>query len=68
MTTLTNTQIGDEIVVTGLHVDDPARKGEVLEVTDRGGVEHYRVRWDDGRETIFYPGANAHVVHLKRRR
>jgi hypothetical protein len=66
MTALARAQVGDEIVVTGLHIDDPSRKGEIRDILDRGGVEHYRVRWDDGRETIFFPGSNAHVVHLKR--
>jgi hypothetical protein len=29
-------------------------------------VVHYRVRWDDGNETIFYPSSTAHVVRLAR--
>ena len=40
-----------------------AKKGEVLEVLDRGGVEHYHVRWDDGHEGLFYPGSDAHSLH-----
>jgi hypothetical protein len=55
-------RIGDEIIVDGPHQGDLARKGEVLEVRDVGGVEHYRVRWDDGVEGIFYPGSDAHSV------
>ena len=56
--------IGDEIVVDGVHLGDLSRKGEVLEVRDLGGVTHYRVRWDDGEEGLFYPGSDAHLVQL----
>ncbi len=49
-------EVGDEIIVDGPHLGDPARKGEVLEIRDRGGVEHYRVRWDDGQEGLFIRG------------
>jgi len=56
-------RIGDEIVVDGPHQGDLPKKGEVLEVRDVGGVEHYRVRWDDGHEGLFYPGSDAHSIH-----
>jgi hypothetical protein len=56
-------QVGDEIVVDGPHLGDLPKKGEVLELLDTGGVVHYRVRWDDGQEAIFYPGSDAHSVH-----
>jgi hypothetical protein len=58
--------VGDEIVVEGLHQGDPRREGEILEVRDQGGVVHYRVRWDDGHETLFYPSSDAAVVHTIR--
>lgn len=31
---------------------------------DPGGEVHYLVRWDDGHETIYFPGSDAHTVHL----
>jgi len=55
-------RVGDEIIVDGPHHGDLAKKGEVLEVRDTGGVEHYLVRWDDGHEGIFYPGSDAHSI------
>ena len=55
---------GDEIVVDAVHIGEPSRKGEILEVLDRGGVRHYRVRWDDGHETVFYPAETTRVVTL----
>jgi len=60
--------VGDEIVVDGPHLGDLPKKGEVLEVLDRDGVVHYRVRWDDGHEGIFYPGSDAHSLHPDKRR
>lgn len=53
---------GDEIVVDGRNLGDPQRKGEIIEVLGEGNVLHYRVRWDDGHDSIFFPGSNAHVV------
>lgn len=54
--------VGDEIVVESEIVGRPARRGRVVEVVDRAGAKHYRVRWDDGRESLYYPGADAHVT------
>lgn len=56
--------IGDEIVVDQMHLGQPPRKGEVLDVLGDGDVEHYLVRWDDGHVSMFYPAANSHAVHL----
>lgn len=50
---------GDRIVVTGHRVGEPERTGEILELLGEPGHERYRVRWDDGHETIFYPGGDA---------
>jgi hypothetical protein len=61
-----NAKVGDEIVVGGVRSGEPKREGEILVVSERGGVVHYRVRWDDGNETVFYPGATTHVAKLRR--
>jgi hypothetical protein len=58
-------KVGDEIVVDAVHTGEPKREGEILEIIDRGDILHYRVRWDDGRESLFYPGSTAHVVTLR---
>jgi hypothetical protein len=60
-------KVGDEIVVDALHTGEPAREGEVLEILTSGGVVHYRVRWDDGHEAIFYPGSTTHIVRTAKR-
>ena len=60
--------IGDEIVVDPVNLGDPKREGEILAVETRGDVVHYQVRWDDGHESLFYPGSTTHVVKPGRRR
>ena len=52
---------GDRIVVDSVKIGSPRRSGEVVEVigiTD----QHYRVRWDDGHETVLFPSSNTRVV------
>ena len=50
---------GDVLVIHGHRVGEKARKGEILEVLGEPGHEHYRVNWDDGRESVFYPSNDA---------
>lgn len=59
-------KIGDEVVVDARRTGGPLREGEILDIVERGGVIHYVVRWDDGRETVFFPGSDARVVRLGR--
>lgn len=54
--------VGDEIVVEGTSVGSPRRRGEVLEVLGEGEGTHFRVRWDDGHESTYFPGPDAHVT------
>jgi hypothetical protein len=62
------TKRGDLVVVTGHHVGEPERIGEILGVLGDPGHERFRVRWDDGHESIFYPGSDAHVQHKAKTR
>jgi len=56
--------VGDEIIVDAMHLGEPSRKGEILEVLGAGGDSvHYRVRWDDGHTSLFYPGSTSHAIH-----
>jgi hypothetical protein len=50
------------VVIEGHHVGEGRRTGEILEVLGEPGHEHYRVRWEDGRETVFYPSSDATVT------
>ena len=55
--------VGDRIVVAAAALGGSLRDGEIIEVGSHGGPP-YLVRWsDDGRETLFFPGPDAHVSH-----
>jgi hypothetical protein len=58
-----DTQVGDTVEIVGHRLGDHARFGEVLEVLGTGDDVRFRVHWDDGRETILYPGADVFVRH-----
>jgi Domain of unknown function (DUF1918) len=53
---------GDRIVIEITTLAARRRSGEVLEVLGRGGLEHYRVRWEDGHESVYFPGPDAHLL------
>jgi hypothetical protein len=55
--------VGDTILVEEHRLGSGRRLGEILEVLSPGVHEHYRVRWDDGRESIFYPSSNVIIRH-----
>ena len=52
---------GDWLEVHG-PAGKPSRRGQVLEVLGRPGHEHYRVRWDEKHESIFYPSGGVIVL------
>jgi hypothetical protein len=54
------------VVIEGHHVGEGRRMGEILDVLGEPGHEHYRVRWEDGRETVFYPSSDA-TIHRRER-
>jgi hypothetical protein len=55
--------VGDRIVVAPAMLDGPVRDGEIIEVGEQGRPP-YLARWsDDGRETLFFPGPDAHISH-----
>lgn len=57
-----NADVGDQILVDSHGPTDSGRRhGVVIAVLGDGGDEHYRVRWQDGHESIFFPGPDAHV-------
>ncbi len=60
-------KIGDVVAVHGHHLGEPERLGEILEVLGEPDHVHFRVRWDDEHESIFYPGNDA-SVHVRRRK
>ena len=59
---------GDKIVVAGHAVGVPGKTGEIVEVIGEPGHERFRVRWEDGHESIFSPGEDALIRRPTRRR
>ncbi len=59
---------GDVIEVHAHRLGEHPRLGEILEVLESQGRVHYRVRWEDDRETVFYPGEDAVVRRARARR
>ena len=59
-------KVGDRIVVESEKVGIAERRGEILEVIAHEIRTEYRVRWDDGRTSIFAPSAG--VARIERRK
>ncbi|MGZ5401029.1 MAG: DUF1918 domain-containing protein [Nocardioides sp.] len=58
--------IGDRLIVHGVHVGQPVRDAEILEVRGEDGSPPFLVRWSDtGHEGLVYPGPDAHVQHFE---
>jgi Domain of unknown function (DUF1918) len=49
-------QPNDVVKTSGRHVGDAGRTGEIVAVLGEKAHPHYLVRWEDGRESILYPG------------
>ena len=61
-------RVGDEISITGHSVGDAPKTAVILEILGDPGHERFRVRWEDGHESIFFPGEDAVVVRPQRQR
>jgi hypothetical protein len=59
---------GDVVTVDGRRVGDSGRLGEILETSGAPGHEHLRIRWEDGRESVLFPGADVRIHPKSRRR
>lgn len=56
-------QPGDWVVVKGVTLGVPTRRGLVVEVRHPDGSPPYLVHWlDNGKQTLVFPGPDAHVV------
>jgi hypothetical protein len=59
---------GDTVEVVGHKVGENARHGRVVEVLGEPGHVHYRVAWEDGRESVLYPGSDVHFTRTAAKR
>lgn len=54
--------VGDWIVVESVHLGGQRRRGQILRLEHPDGTPPYVVRWtEDDRETVFFPGPEAHI-------
>jgi hypothetical protein len=53
--------VGDRLVQEGGRVDAPRRVGVITDVHRADGAPPYLVRWEDGRESLVFPGPDARV-------
>jgi Domain of unknown function (DUF1918) len=58
---------GDEIVVVGHAVGQAQRTAVIEEVLGDAGHERFRVRWEDGHESVLSPGDDAIVQRPQQR-
>jgi hypothetical protein len=50
---------GERVVVESESAEAAPRSGEILEVMRPDPHPRYRIRWDDGHESIYTPSAGA---------
>jgi prolyl-tRNA editing enzyme YbaK/EbsC (Cys-tRNA(Pro) deacylase) len=55
--------VGDVIVVGGHYVGSERTMGEILEIRGEPEHERYRIRWEDGHESIFHPADGEATIH-----
>ncbi len=54
-------QPGDLLVIAPHEVGGHEQLAEIIGVLGEGIHTHYRVRWEDGRESIFFLGPDATI-------
>jgi Domain of unknown function (DUF1918) len=54
---------GDKLCTHGRTVGQQDRFAEVVEVMGNDGAPPYRVRYDDGHETVLSPGPDSVIEH-----
>ena len=55
--------VGDRLVVESNRVGVARKGGTVVEVLGSDRTRHYRVMWEDGQETTFFPSSDTTVEH-----
>ena len=53
--------VGDEVLIHTRAVGIPEHTGTVIEVRGGDGAPPYVIRFDDGHETLIYPGPDCVV-------
>ncbi|MDJ0345057.1 DUF1918 domain-containing protein [Streptomyces sp. H10-C2] len=58
-----NATVGDVLLQHGRVVGQHDRSAEIIEVLGEDGTPPYRVRFEDGRESLVSPGPDSEVRH-----
>jgi hypothetical protein len=53
---MTRAARGNLVKVSGRRVGDSGRSGTIVRVLGERQHPHYLVRWEDGHESVLYPG------------
>jgi len=56
-------EVGDRLILEGERLGQARRVGEVMAIHGTASRPYLRIRWDDGHESLFVPGAGAKVEH-----
>jgi len=54
---------GDRILIRGKTVETPDRHGEIVEVRGENGSPPYLVKFENGHETVVFPGSDFVIEH-----
>ena len=55
--------VGDTLTVKAVRQGEADRHGRIIEVHGQDGEPPYLVRWQDERESLFFPAAGTVVEH-----
>lgn len=58
-------KVHDHLVVESKSDAVHRREGEIVEVRGPDGSPPYLVRWEDGHESVAYPGPDARIVQQR---
>ena len=56
--------VGQRLMIRGRTVGSADRHGQIIEVRGAGGAPPYLVRFDDGHESLVFPGGDCVIEHL----
>jgi hypothetical protein len=56
--------VGERLLIRGRTVGSTDRHGEIVEVRGADGAPPYLVRFDDGHESLVFPGSDCVVEHV----
>ena len=55
--------VGDKVIIRGKHLGEADRHGEVIEVRGQDGAPPWTIKFDDGHESLCFPGPDCVVEH-----